>query len=643
MSFKWGDRLRPQLDFFINNFGFICCRCKSAIKLLEDQRPICPKCGLLPVSFGDIIDFNNAELNDKTIYDREYKYDYIFVFSEPLAVTDIQYEELYCLLRRYPKDNHPVVISIAESGEPKSNSDNCTVEIVRFEHSCRVRSKCEFDVYSIVRNSGYIHSAGPAIYVEEWSKVDSNSIVDKLKAYSEKNKKRYKLHFYTDQKETEDEKKIEGIAIDYFRTYIGTMFFHEEKKYIESEVKDYCLDKNFQEGGVVFIYRDTFHVNNQPFLYPEQNDIHYMVIYHSLCKKENPLHQLDENRPYWAGIYTTPHDLTCAMVNMARVKAGDIVYDPFLHMGTTAIEAAKFGCCIIGSDLVEPLGALDNYNFVFHDKLGDVIERIDKLFSEKYHERCYELASSNLTRNKGLAFPEPKPIELMIEKYPELEDYEKRLLFYIVRRFILRQQQGRDEKLNLEAFIKYQIGEFNKYHELNQYNLQHPEGWIPDDTTSRFVNDQTIKSYRLGPERNQHSQFIVFKANARKFPLNDNSVDAIVTDPPYGYGDDIPAKDLKNLYRDFISESFRVLRNGGRLVMCMLDKVKTGKFIHKDTMTKGVVGLINRIANEKGIRFGRAEVLPLSPVPSLNYWKSKYALNRAIIHLEIIKEAGNGN
>ncbi|MDH7579042.1 MAG: hypothetical protein QHH75_14795 [Bacillota bacterium] len=106
--------MRPQLDF-INNFGFICCRCKSAIKLLEDQRPICPKCGLLPVSFGGIVDFDNAELNDKRSYDGEYKYDYIFVFSEPLAVTDIQYEELYCLLRRYPKDNHPVVISIAES------------------------------------------------------------------------------------------------------------------------------------------------------------------------------------------------------------------------------------------------------------------------------------------------------------------------------------------------------------------------------------------------------------------------------------------------------------------------------------------------------------------------------------------------
>jgi tRNA G10 N-methylase Trm11 len=57
----------------------------------------------------------------------------------------------------------------------------------------------------------------------------------------------------------------------------------------------------------------------------------------------------------------------------------------------------------------------------------------------------------------------------------------------------------------------------------------------------------------------------------------ESSVDAVVADPPYGYGDEIPYQDLRQIWVSFIRESLRVLRDGGMLAFCGLDKVKTGR------------------------------------------------------------------
>ncbi len=43
--------------------------------------------------------------------------------------------------------------------------------------------------------------------------------------------------------------------------------------------------------------------------------------------------------------------LAFVMANMALIKAGDIVYDPFFGSGSTGIAAAYFGAFVYGSDI----------------------------------------------------------------------------------------------------------------------------------------------------------------------------------------------------------------------------------------------------------------------------------------------------
>ena len=75
------------------------------------------------------------------------------------------------------------------------------------------------------------------------------------------------------------------------------------------------------------------------------------------------------------------------------------------------------------------------------------------------------------------------------------------------------------------------------------------------------INDECVKHQkkRLHNKPNCHVQ----KWDARKLPLQDKSVDAIVTDPPWGEHEAI---DAPRFYDGFIGEAARVLRPGGSFV-----------------------------------------------------------------------------
>ncbi|MDI9497148.1 MAG: methyltransferase [Bacillota bacterium] len=63
----------------------------------------------------------------------------------------------------------------------------------------------------------------------------------------------------------------------------------------------------------------------------------------------------------------------------------------------------------------------------------------------------------------------------------------------------------------------------------------------------------------------QEARFVGMVADARRLEaIPDGSVDAIVTDPPWGLYEAI---DVAGLYRDFVAEAGRVLRDRGRLIL----------------------------------------------------------------------------
>ncbi|MFX0091800.1 MAG: hypothetical protein ACFFBD_08555 [Candidatus Hodarchaeota archaeon] len=56
--------------------------------------------------------------------------------------------------------------------------------------------------------------------------------------------------------------------------------------------------------------------------------------------------------------------------------------------------------------------------------------------------------------------------------------------------------------------------------------------------------------------------------DATAIPLQTETIQAIVTDPPYGINASLGGKQIENLLEKAIHESYRVLKLGGRLIMC---------------------------------------------------------------------------
>jgi len=75
------------------------------------------------------------------------------------------------------------------------------------------------------------------------------------------------------------------------------------------------------------------------------------------------------------------------------------------------------------------------------------------------------------------------------------------------------------------------------------------------------INDECVKHQKKRLHAKQNC--LVQKWDARKLPLKDNTVDAIVTDPPWG---EYEAIDTPQFYDEFIGEAARVLRPSGSFV-----------------------------------------------------------------------------
>lgn len=59
----------------------------------------------------------------------------------------------------------------------------------------------------------------------------------------------------------------------------------------------------------------------------------------------------------------------------------------------------------------------------------------------------------------------------------------------------------------------------------------------------------------------------IIQGDALKLPLRDNSIEAIVTDPPYGRSSTTLGRTIADIYGQFLPEARRVLKNRGKLVM----------------------------------------------------------------------------
>ncbi len=81
------------------------------------------------------------------------------------------------------------------------------------------------------------------------------------------------------------------------------------------------------------------------------------------------------------------------------------------------------------------------------------------------------------------------------------------------------------------------------------------------------ITDDMVRGARINLSHyGVYDRSIVFQHDSTKIPLEDNSVDAIATDPPYGRSTTTAKRSYKMLVEGFLNEASRVVKPGGYIV-----------------------------------------------------------------------------
>ncbi|KJF41833.1 site-specific DNA-methyltransferase [Draconibacterium sediminis] len=596
---------------------------------------------------------------------------YLFVFNRSFEKTDISKGELISLLELQQKDvliRTKTVEELTSEGNRISFNNQIFVDenkdftyIIFLSQSAIVLSSFKFDIKDIIRRSGYIHSCGKFLFISKWADLQIDDILEDVTSFCKKENEWHNTVFY---KKTENEvnNKLDSLLIDDRRYHIGNDSFNIASNNLQSKlnsVESSLKLKPNEEHIFIFLEKGKVHdYSALSELYEDRNVIDYGVCYLSEYKKDNPIHEMDnlkELKPFWAGIFTTPHRLMNAMLNIAKVEKDSIVLDPFCHTGTLAIEASQMGCKVIASDLFGTNGAKDNYDFFcngaqnFNSIIGEITEHLN-----------------NVTLTKQFQALIPENIKLNAQGLPEttgdvndrIKSLSERLYYYILRRYSMENLRGAE--LGVEGqrdFVnnyirpfqedKYEPGfsMFGKQLELfeNEFAITGEPIVSFDNNNKKYFTDSYYTSKRVGYINNCfRTDYPIFLknnicGNIESYGIEESSINAVVTDPPYGYGEGLEMNEVRDIYSSLIDKSITWLKSGGYLVFCALDKVKTGRT--RDLLfTEDILDIVNIVAKRRKVNFIMHDILLTSDhLKNVYYWKSNYALNRTIISVQIIK------
>ncbi|MFH1683263.1 MAG: hypothetical protein ABIA67_00110 [Candidatus Margulisiibacteriota bacterium] len=565
-------------------------------------------------------------------------HNYLFVFAEPRKVSNVPFFELQSLLRQHGDikvmqeadffEGMSYVFDgyVNSSQDPVANFpyiNRGSAYLYPLEQSCIVSSDVEIDLFPVVANSGYIHSAGKLVLAGRWDTMHLQDIKKVLEVEGRETSS-MGLEFWTSTQPPDP--GLEGLAIDEKRYFISNLPFSSQA----SLLGQICAGRG--DASKVTIFKDIHHDKGDT-RYPESGDSVYMLAFTSQVRKFNPLHMLDEYKPYWKGIDTTPQALMAAMLNIACLRQGGRFLDIFGGMGTSMIEATKVRPAqAVHNDIMEIQGAKDNYDLLTRspEEIRDLIRKLASLktTSRKHFETLSEIARNSLDWadvGKERSYPRVLHVEDLEQRHPELKDFANRIYFYMLRRGYYSEAHlsGRE---GLLGNVDKNLGLLNSYAVQLERALRQ-ESW----------NDNGVTFVASFPKRGPWWET---RRMDMTHPLEDgeslpfNSLDGIVTDAPYGYGTDSDNRKLVQIYQNFIAASFDLLKPFGQLIFCVLDKVRTGKAVSTSLTTQGVTEMVQQIAAAKGTRFSYDG---LEEPAHLMYWKSQKKLNRGIVRITVAK------
>lgn len=624
--------------------------------------------------------------NDRFTNLNKLKFHYAFVFYSNLNKTNLQYKELFNNILR----QHGEFYSINEyrnfdftTNVQKSNNKG-NIVIIPCKNSCIVSSNIELNIKEIIRNSGYVQSCGELLFLSPWYDLNTTTFENRVEQFISRDRdKKGRLVFYTKEDFGLKTRSSEGIDdIKFFKEkyYIGNEIASNYMKgLLQNELisnnliveRLYNSDKEKYNKTItdfsLFVVKDLdLTISETEYVYGEKEP-QLFILYHSQFKKENPIHILDENKPFIPGPYTTPQTLIQSMLSFVSNET-KLIIDPFGGSGGIGIASKFGGKDIFISDLIGLEGI--DYNFRFFNTKSKLREQIEnfineqligfsrtKEFSPYFYESAEKIIATNKYQEKHwiseydeLLIESPDIIESDIFKYCFFVSYK----LIILHNDLIKQNNRLNEYLFTSMLEKHLTDE-KIILQRTFKALLHPEfkkkPW--EELKGKYGNYITGYTKLEGEKHLCQDSIHLLNNNSRlNLQLMESEMVSIVSDPPYGFNTlsgNPEDENIVNLYESFMDFSLSAIEKTkskkGDLIICTLRNVKVGKKISSYSYAHNIEKLLYRKLKEYDFNIiAKPYLLEIGDwIGNGNYWKSKKALDRRIISITVEKNKAAAN
>lgn len=371
---------------------------------------------------------------------------HFFLLQKNLNVTDISMAELMTLLRQFtlPRANAPVdknenrdinffsdteytkyLLNIILSLYPSEliiNSDDeyrrlieRVSDTITEHHGDLLKDTIILDCYftsavvhiprsmtanvrRVVAESGYIHSAGHALYIRKIEKATEDGLESALVRFTGACGLDLPIYVTPLASETplpDDYNRsvastrngLDGVRLELRKHFISGQPLRDALYALSAKDPNLVVPPGLATYSTERQYAlDSLGVNtdttiwlvcDHPAIRTSENSYvrsrqSYLIAYAQYQENKNQLVLFKERKPAWVAPVTLPHTLSTAMINVARLNcrngsSGKVILDPFCGTGTTLFDAAlRFpSATIIGTDLnpLMPTLLRDNLKF----------------------------------------------------------------------------------------------------------------------------------------------------------------------------------------------------------------------------------------------------------------------------------------
>jgi len=570
------------------------------------------------------------------------------------------YKELVALIRKHSSSE---IWRVCETLDIKNeNPVDGWLGIRCFHNSMLVYSLSPLDLESIISDSGYIQSCGELVFENPWYELDAHQLSKKLSTYAPGRPKKYV--FYTMEDfgiKTPSKEGVDGIKFYRDKQYIGEeLATNYMSKFSDNVIADNDVVDRLNaeisnaEGGdhlSLFVIKDSVVDDRAVYDIGHTTNQHHLIAYHSEYKKENPVHILDDWRPFWPGQYTTPAPLATSALNLVKAYGDVLIIDPFAGSGGVGVAGSSLGFKCAVSDLCGTPGIQFNFDYVkdvtFRDGIIAHLHTIIDRLCQSHHETSERITGLASIIRDAIPSSHVHWCSELDEMISGLESHE-RIYVFLIYRFIYYNKKQLVEPLHSKSliegfietakqFIKNSNRAFlvdgkapykdNSFLKIGKYGVlsSRTQGLWGDVLISKLSADELISDSKLVELAKDSSQIIY------------------ATDLPYGVNTNINEEDyLRELYINSFKSAFELARYTHNkkisVILFALQAVKIGKRVPQSAFSTNVCLALHEVANQLScisVKQPSADNIP-AYVKSNGYWRSEKALDREIIFHEYL-------